>query len=113
MVIQGTNIKMIRGDTESIRVAVEKDGGVKLDLVKGDVIYFTVKENYYSEDRKIQKVISEFENGEALITIHPEDTRQLKPGNYVYDIQLNRSNGQVKTIVPKSNFRIEADVTHE
>ena len=43
MQISNTNISMIRGDSESITVAMQDSTGAAVPLVDGDTIYFTVK----------------------------------------------------------------------
>ena len=113
MEIQGTNISMIRGDSEAIKVSCEDAQGVNVPLEDGDTLYFTVKKSTNTEEKILQKIVTEFTDGVALITIFPKDTRELKIGNYYYDIQLNRANGQVKTIIPPSRFIINAEVTYE
>ena len=113
MEIQGTNISMIRGDSESIKVSCKDAQGIDVPLEDGDTLYFTVKKSTYTEEKILQKIVSEFTEGVALITIFPQDTRELKIGSYYYDIQLNRANGQVKTIIPPSIFIIKAEVTYE
>ena len=113
MKIQGTNISMIRGDSEGIKVSCRDESGVDIPLVEGDIVYFTVKRSTNTEEKILQKIVTEFTEGVALITIFPEDTKELKTGIYYYDIQLNRANGQVKTIIPPSKFIINAEVTYE
>ena len=113
MRIQGTNISMIRGDSEAIKVSCKDESGADVPLVEGDIVYFTVKISTNTEGKILQKIVTEFTEGAALITINPKDTRELIPNNYYYDIQLNRANGQVKTIIPPSKFTINAEVTYE
>jgi len=113
MKIQGTNISMIRGDSEAIKVSCEDAQGVGVPLEDGDTLYFTVKRSAYTEEKILQKIVTEFIEGVALITIFPKDTRELKTGAYYYDIQLNRANGTVKTIIPPSKFTINAEVTYD
>ena len=113
MIIQGTNIQMIRGDTEAIRVSVKDTQGIKVNLVEGDTVYFTVKVSASLETKEFQKIITNFTDGEALITIYSNDTKSMKFRSYLYDIQLNKANGDVKTIIPPSQFIINQEVTHE
>ena len=113
MRITGTDIAMIRGDTESLRICVEKPNKEKLFLEEGDKIYFTVKASSKTDEKMIQKIITTFSNGEAVIKIEPEDTKDFGFQTYYYDIQLNRSNGDVKTIVPVSRFEMEEEITFE
>ena len=113
MRVSGTDISMIRGDTEAIKVALRDVNGVKVDLVEGDTIYFTVKTSAMTTEIILQKIVTEFIDGEAHITIHPEDTKELSMRKYLYDIQLTMKSGTVKTIVPTSAFTIEQEVTYD
>ena len=113
MDVSGTNLSMIRGDTEAISIAAEDGDGVAIPLVAGDTIYFTVKENTETDDKIIQKIVTEFTLGEALITLFPADTKDLEAGVFVYDIQWTKASGEVRTIVPPSQFALRGDVTYE
>jgi len=100
------NIRMTRGDSESITV----NG---LNLVPGDTITLTVKDHINTDKIAFQRIITEFTNGNAVIGIRPEDTKGLKFKKYVYDIELKRADGTVKTIIPPSEFTIKGEVTYE
>lgn len=113
MKIQGTNISMIRGDSQSITVSVIDKDGNKVPLTTGDTIYLTVKYNVNTEEKVLQKVITQFEDGNANIEITPDDTKDIPFKTYTYDIQLNRADGTVNTIIPPSNFTIGSEVTYE
>lgn len=113
MEIQGYNIAMIRGDTETIKVSCKDAQGVDVPLEDGDTLYFTVKTSVNKEEKEMQKVITEFPDGIAYINILPDDTKSMSFRSYVYDIQLNRADGTVKTIVPESKFTIKGEVTYE
>ena len=113
MEIQGTNISMIRGDSEAIKISCRDENGVDIPFVEGDIVYFTVKRSTSTEEKILQKIVTEFTKGVALITIFPKDTRELKTGIYYYDIQLTRADGTVKTIIPPSKFTIKGEVTYE
>ena len=113
MIIHGTNISMIRGDSQNITVSVKDKDGNKVPLTTGDMIYLTVKYNINTEEKVLQKVITQFEDGNANIEITPNDTKDIPFNTYVYDIQLNRVDGTVSTIIPPSNFTIGGEVTYE
>ena len=113
MKINGTDITMIRGDSECIYVTVVDTSGEPVPLREGDTIYFTVKTSTQTEKKIIQKVVTVFEDGGAIIEIEPDDTRGVGAGTYFYDIQLTRENGEVKTIIHPSRFTLKGDVTHE
>jgi hypothetical protein len=113
MKIQGTDISMIRGDSESITLSLKRDD-VIIPFNQGDTVYFTVKQGYSTEKITLQKIITEFdEGGNCIIEIEPEDTKELSFGSYVYDIQLTDSNGRVTTIIPCSKFVVAEEVTYD
>jgi hypothetical protein len=113
MIVEGTNIMMTRGDSESITISCTNESGMALPFVDGDKIYFTVKKGTTDADKLIQKVISTFTGGKAIVAIDPPDTKSLSFGSYVYDIQLNRADGTVTTLVTPSTFSILGEVTYE
>ena len=107
MTVKGTDISMVRGDTESIRV-----GFKGIELMPGDKIEFTVREDALSPV-VIHKVVERFENNAAFIYIESQDTAKLSFGDYYYDIQLTHGGGRISTIVKKSKFRLEEEITYE
>ena len=113
MKIQGYNISMIRGDTEAIKVSCRDAQGVAVPLEDGDTLYFTVKSYVGTEEKEMQKVITDFPDGIAYINILPSDTKVMNVGSYYYDIQLTRADGTVKTIIPPSIFTVKGEVTYE
>lgn len=113
MIVEGTNISMIRGDTESIKVSCKDTQGVIVPLEDGDTLYFTVKSSVGTEKIEIQKAITEFSDGIGYINISPDDTKFMSFRSYYYDIQLTRADGTVKTIIPPSMFTVKGEVTYE
>ena len=113
MKANGTDLAMIRGDSESITLSL-KDGKAVIPFVTGDTVYFTVKRSPIVDEIALQKIVTEFnEDGNCIIEIAPNDTKDLEFGSYVYDIQLNRLDGTVTTIVPCSKFAILQEVTYD
>lgn len=113
MKVRGTNLSMIRGDSESITISYDARNKEDILFEDGDTVYFTVKYSVRSETKVMQKIITQFDNGKAVIEILPEDTKHLPFRTFVYDIQLNRLDGTVTTIVPPSDFTVEGEVTYE
>jgi hypothetical protein len=113
MNVNGTNLEMIRGDTEVLTVSCVNSEGEPINFETGDKVYFTVKESVTSTLIIFQKIITEFVEGKAIITILPEDTKNLKFKPYVYDVQLTQADGTVTTIVPPSSFVVGSEVTYE
>ena len=109
------NIAMIRGDSESITVRqFEKHDGEEpafLPFEDGDTVYFTMRPDIEGEI-VLQKEITDFPEGEAVIPFAPEDTAGLDFGDYVYDVQLTRANDTVTTLIQPSRFTITEEVTY-
>lgn len=97
---------MVRGDTETLTVTL--DGG---SFETGDTVYLTVRPSV-DEDISFQKIVTVFMEGAAFFIIEPDDTAGLDFGDYVYDIQLTAANGTVATLVKKSKFTLEEEVTY-
>lgn len=102
------HIKMIRGDSEAITVSCEQQ-----PFLAGDKVTFTVRKSKKDTTKYIQKDITEFVEGKALIKIEPSDTAGMDFDNYIYDIQITREDGTVKTIVRPAIFTVELEVSYD
>lgn len=89
--------EMVLGDTGTFSIA-PKINGEKF-LSEGDHVWFTLRKKIGSTPL-LQKDVYEFEDGIATIPINPSDTATMEPGNYVYDLKLLRSDGNVDTLIP-------------
>lgn len=107
MKVENTNLSMIKGDTEYISVFCDN-----YFFQEGDILEFTVRQTPEHFKKLIYKKVSNFIGNRAEIKIEPEDTKNLAPSTYKYDIQLTLSNGDIKTIVPCSKFTILQEVTY-
>ena len=114
MKTDGTNLSMIRGDSETITIQCTDQEGLPISFVDiDDTVYFTVKLNTSTETKIFQKIITAFESGKAIIEIVPTDTHALQYKSYKYDVQWVDKNGRVRTIVTPSIFTVEPEVTFE
>ena len=105
MTVNGTKLAMVRGDSESITVQCS------VPFASGDAVYFTVRQTV-EDPIVLQKIITEFDTGKAIIVINPSDTEPLDFDDYVYDIQLTRADGTVTTLIEPDRFRIKEEVTY-
>lgn len=99
-----------RGDIKKIKFQRRKEGQPILE--KADKIYFTVKETHYKKEVVIQKTIDDMEfdeQGYYHLIITPEDTNELKYGEYVFDIEVIVE--EYKKTLIKGTFKIEEEVT--
>lgn len=115
MKVDGTNLSMIRGDSESITVAINDEMGDNIILKSiEDTIYLTIKLNTTVEEKVLQKVINTFNpDGAARIEFTHDETKNLPYRSYKYDIQWVDKNGKVRTLVAPSLFTIEPEITFE
>lgn len=113
MKITGNGMSMTRGDSESFTVSYTDVSNINIPLVTGDIIYFTVKRSVDAITIILQKVITVFDNGTAVVKIDHMDTQEVSYGNYFYDIQLTKADGKVTTIIPPSKFAITGEITYE
>lgn len=113
MRLSGKDIYMIRGDSETILVSCTDSDGSPVPFAVGDTVRFTVKRQASDTTKVLQKVVTEFDEGVATISLAPADTKNASFGKYVYDVQLTSAEGRVTTIIPPSRFVLEEEVTHE
>lgn len=105
------NIDMIRGDTLNIQFEVESD--TVLDLSSDDFeITFSLKrsatDNAYVFQKDKTAVTSPADNV-FILRVAPEDTVNLIPGYYYYDLQLNLSEDIFTIAIGK--LHLEIDIT--
>ena len=103
-------------DTDAMSI-VAKDTGDFVFIVdnyildNGDVVYFTVNTELEKENPVLQKKITEFTNGKAIIHLTSKET-DLKIGNYLYDIEVDTADGRVDTIVGPAKFKVVGGVKY-
>jgi hypothetical protein len=113
MYVLGKTLAMIRGDSETINVSRADASGTPVPFVAGDIVYFTIKTDVNTTAKVLQKKIETFSDGVAVISLLPADTKNLRYGDYVYDVQLTRSDESVSTIIPPNTFTIKGEVTFD
>ena len=102
--IKQFDLSFKRGDTENRTLYFTDQYGAAEDIT-GWTVFFTVKEKVDDPDAqaKISKTITDHidpKNGETVIDCSPTDTNLI--GNFVYDIQIKKANGEIKTILEGS-----------
>ena len=114
MRINGTDIALTRGDTAIFSLEIRDIDDELIQFEKGDKVYFTVKTSTETTNIIFQKIINiAYTQEEIVIDIEPDDTKDLRYKDYVYDIQYNRANGEVHTVVPVSKFTVAHEVTYD
>lgn len=103
--ISGNDISITRGDTAIIDFSLND-----YVLTDGDTVYFSVKKSVNYEESVIQKIITSFAGGKALIELSATDT-DIEARSYVYDIQCNLADGRVDTVIGPAKFAVLEGVT--
>lgn len=105
--ISGTTIRLTRGDTAYLSVEITNSDGSVYDMDPGDELALSVKKYYQDQTYVFQKIA----HGIPEFKILPEDTSGLDFGTYKYDVQLNRANGDIYTVIPMSDLELQKEVT--
>ena len=101
-------IRMIQGDTGSIRLTLDN-----YKLSSGDKVTFAMTSNSLKR-LLIEKNITEFESdGTALIILNGKDTVDIAPGSYLYEIQVITKDGRIDTVIPMTRFKIMEGMIYE
>lgn len=103
--VENGKITVTRGDTGIISLDLTLPDGTPYEFLEGDSLTLSVKKNVRDTDYILQKTSSR----PAIIFDH-EDTDDIDPGNYIYDIEFRHGLGQVSTIGP-DKFIVKYDVT--
>jgi hypothetical protein len=101
-------IKLTRGDTAYLDITVTEDStGEPYVMKAGDKLTMTVKKTCKDSECYFSKTVED----STLIVIEPVDTARLAFGNYMYDVQLDTSAGEVFTVIEPACFTIMPEVT--
>lgn len=105
---RGNKINITRGDTAYINVNIQNvSNGDQYEIGSGDKVTMSVKKTTEDSSYAFQKFII----GSGDINIVPADTSDLEFGEYVYDIQIETTAGEVFTVVPPAVFNVMKEVT--
>lgn len=93
--VENDVITLTRGDSAYLNFRLTTQDGEEYPLQEGDLLRLTVRVQADSA----YHVLLEAESSIATIVLTPEQTGQLEPGKYSYDVQLQTAAGDVFTIV--------------
>ena len=79
MTINGSDIRMIRGDTEQLVVTCQLSDGTERPFEEGDTVTLTVA--WAMGPEVLQKTVTSFQEGAAFVLLNHEDTNDLTPAN--------------------------------
>lgn len=107
--MQNENISIVRGDSLSFNIVMYGN------IQSLDSVLFTVKKDWNNTSFNFQKTLEdgvvESEEGIYTVRIAPEDTKDMRVGQYYYDLQISKDD-DVMTIC-RGVFEILYDVSEE
>lgn len=114
------DIKLIRGDTYTLKFKILTADGAAYVLHDGDKLYFTVKKTFNHRDFVLQKTYGDGityngTTGDYEIELTQMCSCELDCGDYVYDIKAvlaNDDNPIVETLV-RGTLVFENNATHK
>lgn len=109
-----SEIAMVRGDTLILTVSgIKMPDGTEYILSDTDVIYLDVKKSAADKTAVFRKSVTsaDYVDGGLPIAIYPEDTVNLPPGDYFFDVRLVMDDSNIYTIVPMTKLKIVRNVT--
>lgn len=108
------DVTIVRGDTLTLSISeIKMSDGSPYTLKDTDIIYLDVKKNSIDKTAVFRKSVTaaDYVEGVLPVTVLPEDTVNLSPGDYYFDVRLFMDDDNIYTIIPMSKFRIVRNVT--
>ncbi|MEE9438983.1 MAG: hypothetical protein V3V14_08295 [Saprospiraceae bacterium] len=113
---------MTIGDNELFECEITDDDDIPIPLTDTS-IWFTIRKNYSDEDFIVQKkstlaggndteiLVTDEAGGVCEIYLLADDTKQLFPIMYVYDVQIKNSTYGIKTVIKDGRIFLGPEVT--
>ena len=108
------DITIVRGDTLALSIdEIKMSDGSAYTLKDTDIIFIDIKKSPSDKTAVFRKSVTaaDYVDGVLPVTILPEDTVDLSPGDYYFDVRLFMDDENIYTIIPMSKFRIVRNVT--
>ena len=104
-------IEIIRGTSNRFEVTITDASYNLYTLASGEKVLFGVKKNPTDEDYIFLKTITTGTNGVFVATVNPEDTADIEPGRYYYDVGL-QAGAEYYNVIETSPFDVLVNVTN-
>ena len=107
--VKKTSITLTRGDTFKAQISMTDKDGNPYEIQEGDSVRFAMKKNYSDPDTEVL-IVKDIPTDTLILTLLPEDTKELPFGTYVYDIQLTTALGEIDTFITKASLTLTEEV---
>ena len=98
-------IELTRGDTLKVKIDIFINGEEYIPRPE-DSLRFAMKNTYNTSKLLVHKNIP---IDTCILHLEPQDTKKLRFGDYVYDIQITFANGDVNTFI-SGKFKLKPEV---
>ena len=108
------DISIVRGDTLKLWIdSIKMSDGSDYVLSSTDIVYLDVKKSASDKTAVFSKSVTAvyYDDGKLPVIILPEDTANISPGDYFFDVRLYIDDDNIYTIIPMSKFKIVRNVT--
>ncbi len=107
---QKTNmIEMTRGDTLRVRFKA-MSGDSEYQYKEGDRLFFYCRPRSEKDNARLPTITKEISTATGELHLEPEDTKKLNANEFVYDIELQKANGDIDTIINRADLKLYPEV---
>lgn len=107
IVNKNNSIELTRGDTARLTIDLTDDYDQPYEMQPEDTLIFTVKISADATEAVIEKELK----GTNLLHLEPKDTAGLDYVKYVYDVEIHTADGDIYTVIEKTDFKLREEVT--
>ena len=103
--IKGNDIYLTRADSAELSVNLRYADGRQYAIGENDTIIFQMR-----KERSSVVELSKTFVGTSIVTLEPNDTKDLDFGKYKYEIELVLESGKVYTVIPYADLFLENEI---
>lgn len=112
ILVEGTRLRMVRGDSGRITVSCTGADGAPRPFEAGRRWSLPSSGPIRTWRHWWRRRWPSRRRGEAVADLLPEDTAALPVRSYAYDVRLRTAAGEVHTVVPRSELVLEEEIGH-
>lgn len=106
------DISIVRGTSNVFGLSITNADGSPFVIEDTQTLVFAVKRRLRDEERVLIKTITNsVDAGVYYLELFPEDTADLDPGKYYYDVGLQYGGSVFFNVIEASIFEIKANVS--
>lgn len=105
-------LEIVRGTNNTFVLNLyNNETGAPYTLAEGQALVFGLKVGKTDDKRLLVKPITDVINGDYHLSLYPEETADLEPGRYYYDIGLQDGSEIFYNVIQASAFTILPNIT--